>query len=239
MKRKKLVFYNEAAYVAAVILCSLGASLIERASLGIAELTAPAYVIYLKLHPVLPFYTFGMSVYLFQGVLLILMTLILRNFKLTHLLSFLTAFICGNVIDLFMRFTAYLPQDRMALRILYMVVGVVIGSAGGTFFFQTYITQEVYDIIVKEIAHRSGLTIGKVKWLYDVFSVAVAVILAFAFFGVGRFDGLGFGTIFCALTGGFIVDFWRGVWSRHLEFKDGLPWREFFEKQERKITGES
>ena len=55
--------------------------------------------------------------------------------------------------------------------------------------------------------------------------------MSFLFFGFGRFEGVKFGTIFCAAVNGQLI----GMISRFLEsvfeFRDGLPLRKYFENR--------
>ena len=78
---KKPVFFTEAAYAAGLIILALGTAFMERADLGMSMVVAPAYLIHLKVSEFLPFYTFGMSEYVFQAALIIAVALIMRRFK--------------------------------------------------------------------------------------------------------------------------------------------------------------
>ena len=68
---KKRVFYTEWAYAVAMAGLSLSVALMTRADFGVSMVVAPAYLLYLKVNPVLPFFTFGMAEYTLQAVLLL------------------------------------------------------------------------------------------------------------------------------------------------------------------------
>ncbi|MBR0356508.1 MAG: hypothetical protein IJH54_03410, partial [Clostridia bacterium] len=68
---KKPILYAEAAYLMGMGLVPLGVALMTRADFGVSMVVAPAYLLYLKLNPVWPFFTFGMAEYTLQGVLLL------------------------------------------------------------------------------------------------------------------------------------------------------------------------
>ena len=72
MKKKK-VFYTEAAYFVGTIALAVGALLMQRADFGMSMVVAPSYVLFLKLKESWTWLTFGMTQYLFQTALLILM----------------------------------------------------------------------------------------------------------------------------------------------------------------------
>ena len=92
MKGKR-VFYNELTYLFGLLILALGTALMERADFGISMVVAPAYLLHLKVSEYLPFFSFGMSEYVFQAVLLILLALVMGKFKKSYLLSFATAFL--------------------------------------------------------------------------------------------------------------------------------------------------
>ena len=80
MKRKN-VFYNELAYVVGIVVLALGTAFMEQADFGMSMIVAPAYLIHLKVSQLLPFFSFGMSEYVFQAALLVLLSLVLRKVK--------------------------------------------------------------------------------------------------------------------------------------------------------------
>ncbi len=68
---KKTMLYTELAYVLGMVGLSLSVALMTRADFGVSMVVAPAYLLYLKLNPVLPFFTFGMAEYTLQAALLL------------------------------------------------------------------------------------------------------------------------------------------------------------------------
>ena len=90
MKKK---FSSELAYVLGLLLVASGVMLMEKADFGVSMVVAPAYVIYRWLSPMWRFFSFGMAIYCFQAVLLVVMCLVLRKFRISYLFSFVTAVI--------------------------------------------------------------------------------------------------------------------------------------------------
>ena len=88
---------SEIAWVFGVLLISVGVFLVTKAGFGVSMVVAPAYIIHLAVEHFLPWYTFGKSEYILQGVLLAAMCLIIRKFNWRYLLSFLTAVIYGEL----------------------------------------------------------------------------------------------------------------------------------------------
>lgn len=228
--KKKTVFLSEIAYIAGVIILAAGTAFMERADFGISMVVAPAYLIHLKVSETLPFYTFGMSEYVFQALVLMLLSLVMRKFKKSYLFSFVTAVFYGLVLDLMILLVSLLPFSGMAARAVYYVFGMVICSVGVAFLFKTYISPEAYELFVREVSGKYRISITKVKTVYDVVSCLIGVIMSFAFFGFGHFEGVKAGTVFCALVNGFMIGKISGCLDKTFEFKDALKLRKMFEQ---------
>ena len=218
------VFYNEPAYIVGLALLALGTAMMEKADFGMSMVVAPAYLLHLKLSQVFPFFSFGMAEYCFQAFLLILLGFVMRRFRLMYLLSFVTALIYGVLLDLSMRLAAVWPGTGLYARFVYYLLGMVVCAFGIAMLFDTYIAPEAYELFVKEIAGKTGKQISLVKTAYDCISCLAGIIMSFAFFGIGHFEGVKAGTIFCALINGGLIGICSKVLQRCFVFKDGLPW---------------
>lgn len=226
---KKARFYSEAAYMLGLVLLAIGTAMMEKASFGVSMVVAPAYLFYLKLNPILPFFTFGMAEYLLQLVLLIALALFQRKLRLCHLFSFITAFIYGLLLDGSMALAGLIVSNSMVLRLFFYLGGMVVCAAGVSMLFNTYITPEAYELVVKEAAASLRRPTHKVKTVYDLCSCALAVILSFVFFGFGVFEGVKLGTVFCALVNGSLIGLFSRLWMRKLDFADAWKLRPLFE----------
>lgn len=226
MKRK---FSTELAYVFGIVFISLGVMLMEKADFGVSMVVAPAYLLYRWLSPVWSFFTFGRAEYCFQALLLLIMTLILRRFRVSYLFSFVTAVIYGFVLDGFMALGAMLPVDQIWQRIIYYIVGLLSCSAGVSAMFHTYIAPEVYELFVKEVSAHFHFNINKFKTVYDCISCLVGILLSFLVFGLWHFEGVKWGTVLCALINGWIIGRFSALYEKHFSFYDRFRWRKRFE----------
>lgn len=227
--KKKISFPAELCYVLGIIFLTLGTTFMEKANLGMSTVVAPAYLLYLKLHQIFPNLTLGTVGYLLQGVMLLVMIPTLRRFRIGWLFSFATAVIFGFILDGFMILLAGIPIHTIWFRILWYSVGIVTCAIGVAFLFHTYLAPEVYDLCVKETTAKLQKPFGKVKLVYDYTSCAVAIILSFCFFGFGHFEGVKIGTVVCALVNGHLISFFGRIMDTHLQIKDALPLRKYFE----------
>lgn len=222
--KEKRIFYCELAYFAGLIILALGTAFMERADFGMSMVVAPAYLIHLKVSQFLPFFSFGMSEYLFQAVLLCLLSVVMRKVKKSYLLSFATAFLYGVVLDLVIAVVAFLPCSGMACRILFFLIGLLTCSVGVSLFFFTYFPPEAYELAVKEFSQKFNMSIGKTKTIYDCCSCGLGIVLSLCFFGT--FVGVKAGTLVCTVVNGWLI----GKISRKLEetfvFQDALALRQ-------------
>ncbi len=222
MKGKK-VFYCEMAYLIGIIVLAFGTAFMERANFGMSMVVAPAYLIHLKVSQFLPFFSFGMSEYVFQALLLLLLSITTRSVKKSYLFSFATAFLYGIVLDLVMGIVSLFPYTGIAWRIAFYIVGMITCSVGIALLFYTYFPPEAYELVVKELSEKFNAPISKIKTVYDCCSCAFSIILSLCFFGT--LVGVNWGTIMCALINGWLIGQISRFFEAKFAFKDALPLR--------------
>lgn len=230
---KKKGFYTEVAYLIGIVGIALGVGFTERADFGLSMVVAPAYVLHRAISaiPGFEFFTFGVAEYTLQAVLLVLMSVVIRRFRISYLFSFVTAVVYGYTLDLILLLMPQVDAGNYALRVVFFILGELFCSIGVSMMFHTYIPPEVYELFVSEVSKTYRLRTGRVKTVYDCTSCLVGIILSFAIFGFGVFVGIGWGTVICALINGFIIGWLSKLEDRWFEFKDALPLRKFFEKE--------
>lgn len=229
MKTKKVLF-SEAAYILGMIVLAFGTALMEQANFGLSMVVAPAYLLHLKISQYISFFSFGMAEYSLQAVLLIILSLSMRRFKPMYLFSFVTAVLYGFSLDAAMMLVNILPPIGLAGRIIFFLIGMLFCSVGVSLLFHTYIPPEAYELVVKEISAKTGKNIHIIKTIYDCFSCITGIVLSFAFFGFGKFVGVQFGTIICALVNGFLIGKCSKLIESVFDFKDAFSLRKNFEK---------
>ena len=226
--KKRPVLHAEAAYALGIVILALGTALMEKADFGMSMVVAPAYLLHLKLVDSLPFFSFGMAEYMLQGVILVLLALVMKRFRRAYLFSFATAVLYGFTLDAMLALAAPLPAGSFVLRALWYVLGMVVCSLGVALLFKTYLPPEAYELFVKELAAKTGKPIPKIKTAYDCVSCLIAVVMSFAFFGLGRFEGVKLGTILCALINGTIIGGISAWLDRSFDMRDAFRMRGFF-----------
>ncbi len=225
---KKKTFYTEFSYLLGLLIMAFAAAFTEKADFGMSMVVAPAYILHLKLSQFLPWFTFGVAEYFFQGLLVLATIIFMRKFKWSYLFSFVTAVIYGTLLDLAMKWIAPLPDADFWVRALWYVLGTVLCSLAVSLFFHTYISPEAYELIVKEISSKGNFNINKVKTAYDCFSVVLGIVLSFSFFGFGVFEGVKWGTVLCAVVNGFLIGRFSALLERVFVFKNKFSAERYF-----------
>lgn len=226
---KKSVFCTELAYVAGMILLALGTAMTVFGDLGISMVVAPAYILHRKLQQFLPFFTFGMAEYVLQALIIGIMLLAFPRRKWTWLLSFVTALLYGLMLDGGSALLSFLPRS-LPLRVGLYLLGVAMCTAGIAFLFRTYLPPAAYELFVKELARRKRWQVHRVKTVYDCASCVLAAGLSWVL--LGGLEGVGVGTVVCALSYGLLIKLWGKLLDRCWTFRDGLGFRTKFEESE-------
>ena len=229
-KDTRPVFYAELSYVLGLIFISLATALMTVADFGLSMISAPPYLLHLKLSEYLPFFSFGMASYAFQAVLLIVMILLVRRFRISYLFSFVTAVLYGLILDASLFFVSMIPTETIVVRIVLYILGVLVCSMGVALMFRSYISPAVFELFVKEVANHFKIPVSRFKTAYDCTSCVLSIILSFSFYGFLHFEGIHVGTVICALVNGTLIGI-IGKWlDKRFRFADGLPLRRWFER---------
>lgn len=226
---KKIKIYSEAVYFISIALIAFGAAFMEKAGFGLSMVVAPAYLVYMKLSQFWSFFSFGMAEYLLQAVLLVGMVAVIKKMRISYLVSFITALLYGFILDSSMAAIAFIPSDAMWVRIILYIAGLLLTSFGVSTMFKTYISPEVYELLVKEICGKFKISIPKFKTAYDCISCVLSIAMSFAFFGFGKFVGINIGTVICALVNGKLIGVFSDFLDKKFEFKDKFNFRHLFE----------
>ena len=222
MKGKR-IFYCELAYFLGIVVLAFGTALMEKADFGMSMVVAPAYLIHLKISEYVPSFSFGMSEYIFQAVLLVLLSFVMRKFKKSYILSFATAFIYGTVLDIAINTVALFPYSGILWQVIFYITGLIICAIGVALLLHTYFPPGAYELVVKELSAKFNATVGKTKTIYDCCSCALAIVLSLCFFKT--FIGVKWGTIVCAIINGWLIGRISRLLEKKFVLKDALALR--------------
>ena len=186
MKIKKS---SELLWLFGIIFVALGVAICSKADLGVSMIAAPAFVIYEAILPLWSGFSVGMTEYIIQGVMLIILCLGIRRFNWRYLLAFAVAVIYGYTLDLFLWLFDGVTFDTVPLRWVMLIVGDIVTAFGVACFFRTYLPLQVNELFVAELSSHFNFNINKTKCFFDLSLLAISVILALTLFGdLASFD---------------------------------------------------
>ncbi len=143
---------------------------------------------------------------IFQVSLIVLLSILLRRFPLSYLISFLVVGGSSIVIDGCNVLFAYLPVT-IPWRISSFLAGQLILSAAISFLALCKLPVMPMNLFVRELADAAGVPFSRVKLLFDLGCLSFSSVVSLL--AIGRLAGVGLGTILSVgmtapLTGWFI-----------------------------------
>ena len=157
-------------------------------------IAAAPYTIYRKVSEFLPWYTQGMSEYIWQAVLVVIMCIVIRRFKFKYILSFATAVLSGMAIDgWFMVLGGNEPYATIVARIIAFIIGETATAFAIALFFRTSLPLQIYELLVVEIADKFKFNMDKTKLWYDIIMFIISISASLILHR--NLTGIGIGTI--------------------------------------------
>ena len=192
---KPLKKCGELAWLLGTVLCSIGVFLSAKSGFGVSMVVAPAFVLSNYLQPIAPFFTFGNTEYVVQGVFMFVIMIVVKKFKIKYPLAFVTAVIYGLMLDGWrLLFGQDIPTE-LYIRLIYMVLGALVTAFAIALYLRTFMSQQVYDMFVYEVATEKKKNVTVVKWIYDISSLVVAIVLMLILFNRFDLEMVGIGTL--------------------------------------------
>lgn len=197
-------FKNVFNWILGLLLANLGVCLCTKSDLGLSMIGAVPYIYHLWLRDTFEWFTQGTAEYVWEAVVLILMCLLIRQFKPRYLLSFLTALFAGFLIDgwLFL-LGGNGPYVTWVMRIIAFILGTFFTSAGIGFLFHTTMPVQVYELCVMEISSKKNINRDKCKYIFDIIFLVLALVLSLVL--THGFHGIGVGTIIITFVNAPII----------------------------------
>lgn len=207
---------SELMWVFGMIFVALGVAICSKANLGVSMIAAPAFILSEALSKLWNGFTVGVVEYIFQGLLLIILCLIIKKFKWKYLLAFLVAVVYGYTLDLFLFIFRNVCFEQVFLRYVMLIVGDVYVAFGVACFFRTYLPLQVYELFVAETSTSFNINISKIKSTFDCVLLVMSLVFAFTLFGdvkafdwstiwYSSFHSVGLGTIITTIINSPII----------------------------------
>lgn len=194
---------------------AFGIAMTTRAGLGTTPLSSSPYTVTFFTPLTLGAASIGLNVFFFA----LLWAVMGKRFQFTrNLLQVPIVLLFGFLIDFFMWALAAVPPGPYAAKIAQNLLGNAFLALGVVFQGASCAVPLPGDGFVIEASKRFGISLGRMKAIFDWSLVAIACVLGLIF--LGRIEGVREGTVIFALTTGIFVRLWAKcpVFSKLVKF---------------------
>ena len=196
--------------VLGVSIMSLGIALSLKSTLG----TPPISCIPAVLAVAFPF-SVGEFTILFNALLVLFQIALLKKITVSQIAQMLVCILFGYMIDFnLLVFDFINPTDYLSQWIL-LIISCLVLAFGLVIEVKSDITMLPGDGSVVAIGEVLNKDWGKVKPFFDITIVIMGIVLALVF--IGHLEGVREGTIFAAISVGFIIQFYNKIFGHKID----------------------
>ena len=196
--------------VLGVSIMSLGIALSLKSTLG----TPPISCIPAVLAVAFPF-SVGEFTILFNALLVLFQIVLLKKITVSQIAQMLVCILFGYMIDFnLLVFDFINPPDYLSQWIL-LIISCLVLAFGLVIEVKSDITMLPGDGAVVAIGEVLNKDWGKVKPFFDIAIVIMGIVLALIF--IGHLEGVREGTIFAAISVGFIIQFYNKIFGHKID----------------------
>lgn len=190
-------------FVISLWFSALGVACTKCGSLGVSPVSSVANVLSLRFTAL----TMGDWLILWSVLLIIGQIVVLRKrYQLIQLLQLPMAFLFGWFTDVGMMIAGLIPVNNYAMQLVMVMLGIIILGFGVALSVIANVMFNAGEGFVKALSDVTEKNFGDVKIVFDIFSVALSVVLSLILFG-GRVVGLREGTVLASVCTGLAVKF--------------------------------
>lgn len=183
--------------ILSIIINAFAVSVYVKSNLGVSTNSSIPFVI----SSLIPALSLGMTTIMFQ-ILLLIVLVFACGMKKEYLISLLLGCFFGTVIDMWDFLWTKVPIGELHPIILYIIAFFSL-AFGIALTLSADLPTLPFDYFTKDMALKTGKTIGFVKTASDIAYVIIAIILSIV--GAGKIYGVGIGTIISMLFTGVMV----------------------------------
>ena len=196
--------------VLGVSIMSLGIALSLKSTLG----TPPISCIPAVLAVAFPF-SVGEFTILFNALLVLFQIALLKKITVSQIAQMLVCILFGYMIDFnLLVFDFINPPDYLSQWIL-LIISCLVLAFGLVIEVKSDITMLPGDGAVVAIGEVLNKDWGRVKPFFDIAIVIMGIVLALIF--IGHLEGVREGTIFAAISVGFIIQFYNKIFGHKID----------------------
>ena len=222
-------FSSELGLVLGILLTSFSVCMFLKSGFGVTVIAS----VPLAIQACIPSIPYGTWNIIYQSVIMLLAILILRQFRVSYIISLVVVVGFGSMINVFQPIVDLLP-DSLTLHIAYFVFSMGVLSLGIGFLMRCHLPVLAADTLLRDYVEKYGTPFKKVKTVFDIICISTALLICALF--LGELNGIGIGTIISALTTGYITSFVLRFYDDRFDFQPTFHVvRIFMEKYDRAI----
>lgn len=196
-----------AAFMAGVLVCSVGIALITRAGLGTSPISSIPFVLSL-ITPV----SMGMFTFSLNMLFLLCEGLLTGRFTMAQALQVPVTVLFSLCVDGALALIPSQYGGPWAASAVYLAAGCIVMSLGIYLEVLADVIMLPGEAFVRALSRRTGRGFGNIKVCFDSLLTIIAALTALCAFG--RLNGVGGGTVFSALAVGQLVKGWGWLHQR-------------------------
>lgn len=194
-------------FIISLFFSALGVAFTKHGELGVSPISSVANVMSYKFDSI----SMGTWLIIWNCILILGQILILRKkFRPVQLLQVPLSFVFGWFTDFGMWIVSCIPANTYFIRLLMVSTGIIILGFGISLAVAANVIMNAGEAFVKAIADTIHRQFGNVKIAFDIFSVALALVLSLLFFNF-TIVGAREGTVISALFTGVVVKFFSKI----------------------------
>ena len=194
-------FRRCAVFTAGALVCAVGIAFVTRADLGTSPISSIPFVLSL-ITPI----SMGVYTLAFNLFLLFCEGLLIGRFGPAQALQIPVTLLFSLCVDGALALIPSQYGGPWAASAVYLAIGCVVMSLGIYLEVAADIIMLPGEAFVRVLSRRIGRESGSVKVCFDSCLTATAAVMALCAFG--RLNGVGIGTLLCALAVGQLVKGW-------------------------------
>ncbi len=200
-------------FIIGLFFLALGVACTKHGELGVSPISSVSNVLSCRFDAL----SLGTWLIIWNCTMILGQIIILRRkFQLIQLLQLPLSFLFGWFTDLGMLIVSPIPLPGYFAKLALVLLGIVILSFGISLTFIANVIMNSGEAFVKAIADTLNKDFGNVKVGFDIFCVALALVLSLILFDF-NIIGIREGTILSALFAGVIIKFFNRKLKNGLE----------------------
>ena len=198
-------FKRYVAFIIGLLVNALGVAIIKNAALGTSPITVIPDVLSIAFSlSFLGITSFGIFVFIFNLILVILQILLLRRwFKLEYLIQIPVALVFAYLSDIGVQILSFMKTTNYALCLLYLIIGCIVLGFGVYLEMIANVVMLPGESFARAIAMTLNKEFGICKVCFDAAMTIIALVLTLIL--MHRLEGVREGTIVAAIIVGYVA----------------------------------